>query len=277
VTLAEVLRGATDYLARKGVGTPRLDAELLVGRALGLERIELYTQHDRPLTTVEREAVREVVRRRGRREPLAYVLGDWGFRRLVLATDRRALVPRPETEIVVERCLALLAGREAPRVLEVGVGSGAIALALADEHPGARVVATDLSTDALALARENAARLGLEVELVEGDLFAGLEGPFDLVVSNPPYVGEEELPSLEPEVRDWEPRAAVVDRGQTRRIAEAAREQLDGALVLEVHETRADEVARLLAELGYAQVEVTEDLAGRPRVVEGRYRRATIV
>ena len=277
MTLAEVLRGATDYLARKGVGTPRLDAELLVGRALGLERIELYTQHDRPLTTVEREAVREVVRRRGRREPLAYVLGDWGFRRLVLATDRRALVPRPETEIVVERCLALLAGREAPRVLEVGVGSGAIALALADEHPGARVVATDLSTDALALARENAARLGLEVELVEGDLFAGLEGPFDLVVSNPPYVGEEELPSLEPEVRDWEPRAAVVDRGQTRRIAEAAREQLDGALVLEVHETRADEVARLLAELGYAQVEVTEDLAGRPRVVEGRYRRATIV
>lgn len=273
MTLAEVLRGATDYLARKGVETPRLDAELLVGRALGFERIELYTQHDRPLTAAERDAVRELLRRRGRREPLAYVLGDWGFRRLVLATDRRALVPRPETEIVVERCLALLAGREAPRVLDVGVGSGAIALALADEHPSARVVATDLSADALALARENAQRLGLEVELVEGDLFAGLDGPFDLVVSNPPYVGEEELPSVVPEVRDWEPRAAVVDRGQTRRIAEAARDRLDGALVLEVHETRADEVARLLGELGYAQVEITADLAGRPRVVEGRWTR----
>ncbi|HZT14360.1 MAG TPA: peptide chain release factor N(5)-glutamine methyltransferase [Gaiellaceae bacterium] len=271
VVLADVLRGATEYLAGRGVASPRVDAELLLARALGLTRIELYTHHDRPLTEGERSAVRELVRRRGRREPLAYVLGEWGFRRLVLVTDRRALVPRPETEIVVERCLALLAEVRAPRVLDVGVGSGAIALALAQEVPGARVTATDASAAALALARENADRLGATVELVEGDLFAGVPGPFDLVVSNPPYVDEAELDSLEPEVRDWEPRGAVVDAGQTERIAEAARDVLAGWLVLETHAARADAAAKMLKGLGYADVGVTPDLAGRPRVVEGRY------
>ncbi len=271
VTVADVLRGATEYLAGRGVPSPRVDAELLLARALGLERIELYTQHDRPLTEREREAVRELVRRRGRREPLAYVLGEWGFRRLVLATDRRALVPRPETEIVVERCLAVLADVPEPRVLDVGVGSGAIALALAQELPGARVTATDASPPALALARENAERLGIGIELVEGDLFAGARGPFDLVVSNPPYVVEAELPALDPEVREWEPRAALVDHGQTERLAAAARDALAGWLVLETHTARADDVARLLQELGYSEIRVTPDLTGRPRVVEGRW------
>jgi release factor glutamine methyltransferase len=266
VNLSEVLRGATDYLDGLGVPSPRVDAELLLAHALGLQRIELYTQHDRPLTERERAAARELVRRRGNREPLAYILGEWGFRHLVLRTDARALVPRPETEIVVERCLVLLAGRERPRVLDVGTGTGAIALAIAHEHPGAEVTATDLSAGALALAGENADRLGLHVELVQADLAPG--GGYDLVVSNPPYVLAGELDALEPEVRDWEPRAALLDEGQTERLARAKAGEW---LVLEVHEGHADPVEALLRRLGYEETRVTPDLNGKPRVVEGRW------
>jgi len=272
VTLGAVLRRATEYLAARGVPTPRLDAELLLSRALGLERIELYTQHDRPLTGPERDAARELVRRRGLREPLAYVLGDWGFRRLVLKTDARALVPRPETEVVVDRCLALLDDVAAPRILDVGTGSGAIALALAQERPDAHVVATDSSAEALSLARENAAANDLSIEFAEGDLLAGVGGPFDLVVSNPPYVQAHELPGLEPEVRDWEPRAALVDNGQTRRLAEVARSVLDGWLVLEAHSEYAGSVAQLLLDLGYSTSGITRDLAGKERLVEALWR-----
>ena len=269
MTLADVLKGATGYLAARGVDSPRVDAELILARTLGLQRIELYTQHDRPLTEAERAAARELVQRRGKREPLAYVLGDWDFRRLTLKTDARALVPRPETEILVERCLALLAGVHEPRICDVGTGTGAIALALKHERPDARVTATDVSPDALALARENAAEL--DVTFVDTDLLAGLDGPFDLVVSNPPYVAAEELDALQPEVRDWEPRGALVDEGQTARLAADARAVLRGPLVLEVHEAHAREIAALLEQLGYGDVAVTDDLAGRERIVEGRW------
>ena len=269
MTLAEVLTGAVDYLTARGVDTPRVDAELLLARALGLQRIELYTQHDRPLTDPERARARELVRRRGAREPLAYVLGDWDFRRLTLKMDARALVPRPETEIVVERCLELLEGTAAPRIVDVGTGSGAIALALKDERPDARVTATDRSPGALALARENAEASGLDVELVQTDLLDGLAGPFELVVSNPPYVGADELGALEPEL-GYEPEEALVDRGQTQRLIETAR---FGWLVLEVHEARGAEVARQLEAAGYRDVRVSQDLAGRDRIVEGRWTR----
>jgi release factor glutamine methyltransferase len=268
VTLGEVLRAAAEYLERKGVDSPRLDAELLLARALGLARLDLYTQHDRPLSDDERAVARALVERRGGREPLAYILGDWGFRRLTLLTDARALVPRPETEIVVERALALIEHVEEPRVLDVGTGSGAIALAIASEHPGARVTATDSSHDALALARENGQRLNLDVAFVETNLLDGVPGPFDLVVSNPPYVLPEE--ELRPELT-YEPRAALVDDGQTEAIADAARGLLDGFLVLEVHEHRAGQVRALLTELGYAGVAVTRDLAERDRVVEAQW------
>ena len=270
MTVAEVLRAATAYLGERGIDTARLDAELLLSRALGLTRIELYTQHDRPLTEAERAAARALVQRRGRREPLAYVLGDWDFRRLTLKTDARALVPRPETEIVVERCLALLDGADAPRVADVGTGTGAIALALKDERPDAHVVATDASADALALANENAAANGLEVQFVQTDLLVGVAGPFDLVVSNPPYVRERELESLQPELT-WEPRAALVDAGQTARLAREARTVLAGWLVLEVHVDSARAVADDLASIGYEGVGIERDLAGRDRVVEARW------
>jgi release factor glutamine methyltransferase len=268
MTLGEVLRAATEYLERKGVDSPRLDAELLLAHALDLTRIELYTQHDRPLSEDERATARVLVERRGRREPLAYVLGEWGFRQLTLRTDARALVPRPETEIVVERALALLEGIVTPNVIDVGTGSGPIALAIASERPDADVTATDSSVDALRLAGENARRLGLTLELVQTNLLGGFTGPFDLVVSNPPYVlpGEELLPEL-----TYEPRAALIDEGQTLTLAAQARGVLEGWLVLEVHERCAAEVANALTDLGYDGTTITRDLAGKDRVVEARW------
>jgi release factor glutamine methyltransferase len=276
VTIAEALRDAERHLAERGVESPRADAELLVGKALGLSRVQLYVDLARPLSPEEFAACRELIERRGRREPLAYVLGEWGFRRLTLRVDPRALVPRPETEVVVERCLALLADAREPRVLDLGTGTGAIALALADEHPGARVVALDSSPDALALARENADRLGLgdRVRLVEGDLGSPPGSAYDLVVSNPPYVGAGELAELAPEVRDWEPRGAILDAGQTETVTRVAVDLLrpGGSLVLEVawRDGEAGHVAGRLMTLGFEGIRITRDLAGRERVVEGR-------
>jgi release factor glutamine methyltransferase len=273
VSYRELLASGTAELERAGVPSPQVDAEWLLAHALGISRTDLYANSDEPADDREQFFL-ELVARRATREPLAYVLGEWGFRRLVLRVDPRVLIPRPETEVVVERCLELLADEAAPRVLDIGVGSGAIALAIADEHPGALVVATDNSSGALAVAEENRARVGLplRVELVHGELFAGLEGPFDLVVSNPPYVRPEEVAGLEPEVARFEPREALVAHGVTEAIAEQALPRLaPGApLVLETAEGDACDVAALLAGLGYDDVWIGEDLARRERVVDGR-------
>jgi len=273
VTVRDLLVAATEELERAGVPSARVDAEWLLAHALGVSRTQLYANGDEAPADRER-LFRELVARRATREPLAYVLGEWGFRRLSLRVDPRVLIPRPETEAVVERCLELLAGEAEPRVLDVGVGSGAIALAIADEQPGARVVATDNSPEALAVAEENRARAGLgsRVELVQGELFAGLEGPFDLVVSNPPYVRPEEVESLEPEVARFEPREALIAHGVTEAIAKGALPRLapEAPLVLEAADGEARAVAALLTGLGYADVRIGEDLAGRERVVEGR-------
>jgi release factor glutamine methyltransferase len=272
VTVGEVLRRATEHLG-KSSETARLDAELLLAHTLGRQRIDLYTDFDRPLENSELDRYRALVARRARREPVAYILGEWGFRRLTLAVDPRALIPRPETEIVAERALAHLHGLETPRVLDVGTGSGAIALAIADEHPGARVTAIDVSADALSLARENAGRTGLAIELLEHDLRDGLPGgPYDLVVSNPPYVDPDELPTLMPDVREYEPQLALVGSGATEAVASAAREALmpEGWIVLEVGDGKASATAALLGGLGYADISTTPDLTGRDRVVEGR-------
>ena len=274
ITLAEVLRRSTGYLESHGSPTPRLDAELLLSHGLGLSRLELYTQFDRPLTDQELAACRELVRRRGTREPVAYVIGHWGFRRLDLAVDARVLVPRPETEVVVDRCLQLLAEVEHPSVVDVGTGSGAIALAIKDERPDAAVTACDVSDDALAVAAANADRLGLEVTLVRSDLLEAVDGgPFDLVVSNPPYVSAAEIDGLEPEVAVHEPRLATVagDDGMAvyRRLLPQAAQRLAGGgwLVLECGAGQAPALATELRALGYGDPAVDRDLAGIDRVV----------
>jgi release factor glutamine methyltransferase len=259
---------AAAVLAEHGIETARTDAEWIVAHVAGVNRSELVAlSHE-----VDDADVWPLVLRRANREPLAYVLGEWGFRRLTLRTDARALVPRPETEYLVQRSLEISIDGESPLVLDVGTGTGAIALALADEA-GARVTAMDISEDALALARENAELLGLTVEFVHGDLRDGLPpGPFDLVITNPPYVRADELAALEPEVRDWEPREALVDEGQTEVLAAHALGVLrpGGYLVVEVHEDRAREIADVLEAAGFAEVRISRDLAGRERVVEGR-------
>ena len=274
MTLAEALRAAAERLAARGVPDPQVDVEWLFAKALGCSRVELAFARARELTPEEEEEAAALVGRRAAREPLAYVLGEWGFRRLTLRTDPRALVPRPETEALVERCLELLAGQAEPLVLDVGVGSGAIALALADEHPGVRVRGIDVSAEALSLAGENARRTGLADRVVFelGDAVAGLPpGPFDLVVSNPPYVEPGEVEGLEPEVRDWEPRAALVGPDTTEAVVSGAWHRLrpGGFLVLETHASAARDVAELLRAEGYAGTRITLDLAGRERVVEG--------
>jgi release factor glutamine methyltransferase len=272
VSPLDAVHAVARELDEAGVPSPRVDAELLVADVLGTSRTELFAA-DGPLSEDELARLRSLVERRRAREPLAYVLGEWGFRRLVLAVDARALVPRPETEVVVERCLAFLQGIAEPRVLDVGTGSGAIALAIADEHPGARIVAVDRSEGAIALARKNLARTGFDgrVELRRRDLLDGIEGPFDLVVSNPPYVPAEEFETLQPEIRLYEPYEAIVGTGVWERIARDARAVLPsgGALVLECGDGQAAEVAAGLAALGYEGVLCTADLAGRARVVEG--------
>jgi release factor glutamine methyltransferase len=277
MTLGDALSRASARLASAGVDSPRLEAELLLARACDdCARALLYAELDRELTDEQEDAFDANVVRRERREPLAYILGEWGFRRLTLKTDRRALIPRPETEVVVERALEHIRGIEEPQVLDVGTGTGAIALAIADELRTARVTAMDVSREALSLARENLELTGIDgrVRLVEHDLTSGLgEANFDLVVSNPPYVEPDELPTLQPEVRDWEPHVALVAAGATERLAAAAREALrpGGWLVLETAAGAGNRVERLLSELGFEEVTITPDLAGRDRVAEGRW------
>jgi release factor glutamine methyltransferase len=275
LTVREALRDAAAELERAGCPSPRVDAEHLLTHALRRSRTELYLEPDREIPGDEAARFRALVARRALREPLAYVLGEWGFRRLTLRLDRRVLIPRPETEIVVERCLELLAELKDPKVLDVGVGSGAIALAIADEHPTARVAGFDSSPEALEVARANLAATGLDgrVRLVEHDLRGSL-GParFDLVVSNPPYVEADQIEGLEPEVRDWEPREALVEDGATESVARSAREALEegGWLVLEVADGKAERVKAMLEELGYEAVTIDADLADRERVVSAR-------
>jgi release factor glutamine methyltransferase len=259
MTAREALADAERRLAAAGVETPRVDAEWLVAHVLGTSRSGLIARLDDDVDGLEPLLVR-----REAREPLAYVLGEWGFRRLTLKTDARALVPRPETETLVERALALAGGFGRPRILDVGVGSGAIALALKDERPDAQVTGVDVSADALGLAAENAARLGLEVELRRGDGAAAAAEGWDVVVANPPYV--ESVAELQPELR-WEPEVALVGRGEHERIARAAQASV---VVFETGDGQAAEAAAMLQRLGYVEVAITTDLTGRDRVVEGR-------
>ena len=259
MTIRDALAEAERRFAAAGIDTPRVDAEWLVAHVLGVARSQLHARDE-----VDADSLEALVARREQREPLAYVLGEWGFRRLTLKTDRRALIPRPETETLVERALALIAELAQPRVLDVGAGSGAVALAIADEHPRARVTGVDTSPDALELARENAQKLGLDVELREAGAEVAREG-WDLVVSNPPYVSADEWDALQPEIREWEPRTALVGGRVYESVARVARTR---ALAFEVGDGDAQRVANLLSGNGYA-TRITRDLSGRERIVEG--------
>lgn len=271
---ARALRAGESYLARRGVASPRVEAEVLLMHVLGADRAALYARRA-ALTEAEAAAYRRALHRRAAGTPLQYLTGRQAFFGLELEVAPGVFIPRPETEVLVEVALGLLEDRERPLVVDVGTGTGAIALAVKARRPDARVLATDRSAAAVALARRNAARLGLEIEVLEGDLLApipaSLRGRVDLLVSNPPYVTEEEYASLPPEVRAEPPEALVGGTEHHRRLAAAAPGWLapGGWLAVEVGASQGQEVAALFRR-HLERVEVVPDLTGRDRVVRGR-------
>jgi len=276
-TRRALVRLAEARLRAQGVEDPRLEAELLLGAALGVRRLDLHLDPEAAVPPEAAVAFEASVERRLRGEPLQYVLGETEFRELRLRVDRRVLIPRPETEVLVEEVLRWAAGRRDPAALDVGTGSGAIALSLAREGRFRRIVATDVSAAALEVARENAERLGLadRVEFREGPLFEPVRGErFDVVVSNPPYISEAERPFLPREVREWEPAVALFAGEEGLAVLAAlVREaplhlEEGGLLALEVGLGQAAEVVRRLEAAGrYGPPRVVRDLAGRDRVV----------
>jgi release factor glutamine methyltransferase len=269
VPVREALDSAVVALSAAGVDTPRLDAEVLLAHALGVDRLVLVTDRDRRVEGPAVRAFQDAVRRRSvAREPVAYITGVKGFRRLDLHVDGRVLIPRPETETLVEAALDLPHGA---RVVDVGTGSGAVALALKDERPDLDVVATDTSTDALAVARANADRLGLDVAFVAGDLLDGA-GRVDAVVSNPPYV--EDGAPLAPEISRHEPPGALFAGADGLAVIRPLVEQVATSaarfVALEVGMGQAGAVAGVLRAAGFPEIEVRGDLAGIDRVVAGR-------
>jgi release factor glutamine methyltransferase len=276
-TVLELVGWTANYLKEKGFHNARLNAELLLAGSLGLKRLDLYLQHDRPLRPDELADFKARLLRRAKREPLQYIDGHAAFRDLTLRVDPRVLIPRPETESLVQAVLDWAAGRDGLTALDVGTGSGAIALALASEGPFRRVVATDVSADALEVARANVAAVeaGAEVELRLGSLFdAVADERFDVIVSNPPYVDDEERGALDAEVRDWEPAGALFAGAGgldvIRPLVAAAPAHLapGGLLAMEIGAAQADAVRELVRATGaFAEAEVRKDLAGRDRIV----------
>jgi release factor glutamine methyltransferase len=267
------------HFARAGVDSPRLTAEVLLAHALSCDRVRLYLDFDKPLGAPELAAYRELVRRRAAGEPTAYLTGRREFYGRTFRTDRRALIPRPETELLVEAALAALP--EGGAALDLCTGTGCVGVTLGLERPSARVLAVDLSPEAAALARENAALLGAgNVEVVEGDLYAPLSqrwagALFDVIAANPPYVPSGEVPGLARELHH-EP-ALALDGGEAglavaRPLVAGARARLrpGGLLAVEIHESHAASLPRLCLEAGFASAETRRDLAGLPRIVVAR-------
>ncbi|MDQ8186981.1 peptide chain release factor N(5)-glutamine methyltransferase [Pelagicoccus sp. SDUM812002] len=279
LTVLDVIQRSSVFLDGKGVESARLNAEWLIASALGIDRMKLYMQFDRPLKEAELADMRSKVARRAKREPLQYILGTTPFHELELKVDQRALIPRPETEQLVELALGSLGENDEPyRIVDLGTGSGAIALALAFALPRAAVFAVDASREALELAQENALGCGLQnrVTFVLSDWFSdfGPEGEFDLIVSNPPYLTDEEMESAEPEVKDFEPRSALfaeeagISDLQTIVRGSYERLKLGGALWLETGVKHREPLLTLCRELGYGQCEGVDDWSDRPRFVK---------
>lgn len=276
-TVVEMLRWTAEYLGGKGFHNARLNGELLLAGVLGLKRLDLYLQFDRPLTAAELAEFKARLLRRTRREPLQYIEGEAHFRTLTLRVDGRVLIPRPETEQLVQHVLDWSAGRSGLRALDVGTGSGAIALSLAVEGPFEAVLATDLEEGALAVARANhrACAPGAAVTFRAGDGYVPVAGErFHVIVSNPPYIADTERDALDAEVRDWEPEAALFagadGLGLIRRLVEGAPGHLHpgGLLALEIGAGQGGAVAELVRGAGaFAEPRVLADFAGRDRVV----------
>lgn len=278
IPLVEVLQRTERFFRERGIPSPRLDAELILGHILGLERVALYLQFDRPLTEAELSALRPLVRARGNRQCLAHVLGHKEFFDLDLLTPPGVLVPRPDTETLVEAALALLPADEERFVADIGAGSGAIGLALAANRPRLKLYAVDLSPDAITTTRENAKRLGLSerVGVLKGSLLDPIPPgrPIDVVVSNPPYIPSADIEGLSPEIREHEPRLAL-DGGADglevyRKLVPAAAARAREAVLVEVGDGQHEAVEALFRAAGLHQVRTHKDLSGTGRVVEGR-------
>ena len=275
-TLIDVLRLSTTYLGDHGSTSARLDSELLCAQALGLRRIDLYLQFDRPLDEAELTSIRELVRRRGKGEPVAHITGTREFYGRPFRVTPDVLIPRPDTETLVGRAVSFLRDRPGAelRVADLGTGSGCIAITLGAEVPGMRVLATDVSPAALEVAATNAASLGVDVAFVECSWADSLEGAYDLILSNPPYVTTEELAAVDRDVRDFEPRGALLggDDGLDayRSLITSIRDHVTAARVmLEVDPRHADAVAALVGEtFRGATAAPVPDLTGRTRVLD---------
>ncbi len=280
LTVLEIIKRTTEFLGGRGVENPRLNAELLVGHGLGLRRMQLYLQFERPLSEPELERIRPLVRRRGQREPLQYIVGETDFCGLTLKVDRRALIPRPETELLVEH-VTTRAVAAPSRILDLGTGTGALALALAKAFPESRVTAVDSSAEALALAQDNARRSGLEgrVEWLESDWWANVPrgSAFELIVSNPPYLTAAETAEALPEVKEFEPIAALTGSGpegagDLLKIIEAAPAYLvpGGMLALETGIAQHAILVEACRRAGFQNSESLQDLSKRDRYVIAR-------
>ena len=272
---ALVVRRAADYLARHDVASPLLTAETLLRDVLVTDRVGLYTREE-GLSAAEARRFGRALCRRCVGEPTQHITGEQGFRRLILEVRPGVFVPRPETEVVVDQALAAIAGRAAPIVVDVGTGSGAIALAVRDERPDARVIAIDVSPEAVSLTKANAGRLALPVEVLEGDLLeplpGSIRGEVDLVISNPPYVTERALASLSREVLADPPAALFGGADVYERLFAQARDALraGAAVVVEIEETRGEEIRDVASAAGFLVVDVAPDLNGRDRVLIAR-------
>lgn len=280
-TILPLVEACAGTFREHGLEEPRLNAELLLGRVLGLRRIQLYTNFDRPVGVAELQAFRSLARRRMEREPLQYILGETEFMGLVFEVSPAVLIPRPETEVLTERALELLraGGSAEPSVLDLGTGAGNIAVSIAHAFPGARVTGMDASRAALALAERNRIRHGASgVRLVEGDVFGDSCAALplqDLILSNPPYLSPQEFSAAQPEVRLYEPRMALCDEEDglrfIRRIAHLASTVLrsGGTLLVEVGYDQSAEAVRIFRGAGLEGVRTWKDAAGIERVVEG--------
>ncbi|GDX80117.1 release factor glutamine methyltransferase [Deltaproteobacteria bacterium] len=275
--LVELLTATTDFFRSRGIPSPRLDAELLIGHALGLNRVGVYLNFDRPIRDEELEPIRVMVRRRANREPVAWILGKKEFYGRDFAVGPGILVPRPDTETLIEALLARLGDADPTFVADIGSGSGCIGLTLAAEKPGVRLFAVDVSEIALATTKQNVEALGLKerVAVLRGSLLEPIPAsrPLDWVVSNPPYIPTLDLDGLQPEVRDHEPRIAL-DGGADgldvyRRLIPAAAARARVGIALEVGAGQARAVAELVRDAGLGEVAIVRDLGGIERVVIG--------